>query len=367
MKRQFKRILKFSGIFLLISAAALALIILWSETDKTLIEKYVENENLPTVKSDWQGTPIDQKGRFVNAEFPYLPSMADLLKWQLSGNPQKEEKQNDDWRLEVEDPTEFFSGGQNGMLWLGHAGFLIRLNGKVIIIDPIFGKPPFVKTYANIPSPIDKIERVDYVLLSHDHRDHADEDTIRQLAEKFPGAAFLAGLGMRDILKDWTKDANEIQTAGWFQQFDTQPGKLKIVFVPVRHWSRRGIFDTNQRLWGGFIIQGAGKTIFFGGDSGYGSHYRQAAELFPEIDYFIAGIGAYKPRWFMKPNHNSPADAIQAFADTGAKYLVPMHYGTFDLSDEPPGEPLRLLREEAAKTGVSERIKNLQIYESLKF
>lgn len=368
MKKRFLRIIKIAGgligIFLLILTAA----ILWSENDKAVIEKYTRNENLPTIKNDWQGTPVDQEGRFINAEFPFNSSMLDLLKWQLSGNPQKEEKQNDAWRPQVKDPSEFLNSESNGILWLGHAGFFIRLNGVSIIIDPIFGKPPFVKTYVEIPSPLDKIRKVDYVLLSHDHRDHTDENTLHQIAGKFPQAKFLVGLKMEGLIKDWVTETNEIQTAGWFQQFTTT-GKddLKIVFVPVRHWSRRGLFDTNERLWGGFIIQSANKTIFFGGDSGYGSHYKQTAELFPEIDYFICGIGAFKPRWFMKSNHNSPDDALQAFADTKAKYLIPMHYGTFDLSDEPPGEPLRLLKEEAENSGVSDKVKDLQIFESIEF
>ena len=332
-----------------------------------MIVKYARNENLPTVKAGWQGTPIDEKGRFVNAEFPFLPKMTDLLKWQSSGNPQKAEKASDKERLQILDPSEFLQSGRDGILWLGHAGFFIKINGKSILIDSIFGKPPLVKTFVEIPSPIGKLKAVDYVLLSHDHRDHADENTIRQIAEKFPNAKFLAGLEMQDILNEWKTASNEVQTAGWFQQFDTKTDDLKIVFVPVRHWCRRGLFDTNQRLWGGFVIQGAGKTIFFGGDSGFGSHYADVAEIFPEIDYFIVGIGAYKPRWFMQPNHNSPDDALQAFEDSKAKYLIPMHYGTFDLSDEPPGEPLRLLTEAAQTANVSDKLKILQINESLSF
>lgn len=363
----FLRIIKIAGMILIIVLLILAAIILWSENEKAVIEKYVRNDNLPTVKADWQGTPVDQKGRFVNAEHPFLPSTLDLLKWQLSGNPQKEEKQNDNWRPEIKDPAEFLNSGKDGILWLGHAGFFIRLNGVNIIIDPIFGKPPFVNTYVEVPSSLDKIQKLDYILISHDHRDHTDENTIRQLAEKFPQTKFLVGLKMQNLIKDWITETNEIQAAGWFQQFSTPEDDLKIVFVPVRHWSRRGLFDTNARLWGGFIIQRAGKTIFFGSDSGYGSHYSQVAEIFPDIDYFIVGIGAYKPRWFMKANHNSPADAVQAFLDTKAKYLVPMHYGTFDLSDEPPSEPLRLLKEDAEKNGVSDRIRALQIFEDLSF
>ena len=363
MKKWFKAIL---GIFALI-ILVIAVFILLEETDKAVVEKHVRNENLPTIKQDWQGTPVDQDGRFVNVKHPFLPSMLEVLKWQLGSNPQSEEKKNDNQRLEILDPREFLQSEKEGILWLGHAGFFIRLNGKSILLDPVFGKPSFITPYLDVPSPIDKIRRVDYVLISHDHRDHADAESIKQIARKFPNAKFYAGLKMDELLGDWVTGTNEVQTAGWYQQFALPDDSLKIYFLPVRHWCRRGLFDTNERLWGGYVIQGAGKTIYFSGDSGFGSHYSEAGELFPEIDYFLIGIGAYKPRWFMEPNHNSPEEAFQAFAEAKAKYLVPMHFGRFNLSDEPPSEPLRLLKEKAAAANVSDKIKALNIYESIIF
>ncbi|MDQ3181910.1 MAG: MBL fold metallo-hydrolase [Acidobacteriota bacterium] len=361
-----KWLIRIIGGLLLVFVVLVSATFLFDEIDKATIEKHVKNENLKTVKADWQGVPVDEKGRFVNHEFPFLPKTIDLLKWQLGEKPLKEAKQKDTARLEVKDPSEFLNGEQDGILWLGHASIFIRLNNKIILIDPVFGTPSFVKRFVEVPNPIEKIRRVEYALVSHDHRDHCDEATLREIAQKFPNAKFLVGLGMEDILNEWKTASNEMQTAGWFQQFQTT-GDLKITFVPVRHWCRRGLFDTNKRLWDGFIIQGAGKTIYFGGDSGYGSHYRETAEVFGEIDYFLIGIGAYEPRWFMKANHNNPADAFQAFVDAKAKILVPMHYGTFDLSDEPPNEPLRLLKEKAKEMNLSDKIKPLSIGESLIF
>jgi L-ascorbate metabolism protein UlaG (beta-lactamase superfamily) len=334
--------------------------------DEAVVIKYVQNENLKTLRAGWQGVPVDRKGRFVNHEHPFLPSTVDLLKWQLGEKPLKEAKKNDTARLEVKDPTEFLNSERDGILWLGHASVFIRLNGKTILVDPVFGTPSFVSRFTEVPNPLEKIKQVDYVLVSHDHRDHCDETTLREIAKKFPNAKFLAGLGMEDLFNAWKTPSNEVETAGWFQEFRTSES-VKIAYVPVRHWCRRGLTDTNMRLWGGFVISGAGKKIYFGGDSGFGSHYRETAEVFGEIDYFIIGIGAYEPRWFMKANHNNPADAFQAFLDARGKTLVPMHYGTFDLSDEPPSEPLRLLKEEAQKQNLSERVKPLAINEGFYF
>ncbi|HEY0429917.1 MAG TPA: MBL fold metallo-hydrolase [Pyrinomonadaceae bacterium] len=343
----------------------LIIVIVIDENDKTVIKSYAKNENLTTIKAGWEGTPVDEKGRFVNYEHPFLPKILDILKWQLSAKPQKEEKQNDTERLAVLDPAAFLNSDKDGILWLGHASFFIRLAGKSLLLDPVFGKPSFVKTFVDVPSPIDKIKRVDYVLLSHDHRDHCDEDSIKQIAAKFPEARFYGGLRMDELLKDWIP--NQTQSAGWFQQFTLPDDALKIFFLPVRHWCRRGLFDTNERLWGGYVIQGAGRTIYFSGDSGYGSHFGEIKEFFPNIDYFLIGIGAYKPRWFMEPNHNSPEEALKAAVDANAKTIIPMHFGRFDLSDEPPGEPLRILREKAREMNISDRIKALNINESLTF
>ena len=367
MKKILSKIAKIAAVLLLILAAILAARIFLDWRDEAVIAKYTKNENLPTVKSDWKGTPVDEKGRFVNAEFPFLSRTVDLLKWQFGVNPQKSEKQADATRPEIADPAEFLQSNRDGILWLGHATILIRLNNVNILLDPIFDKPPFVKTFSEPPSALDKIPRVDFILISHDHRDHCDENSIKQAAARFPNAKILGGLGMEDLFDEWKTPTNAVETAGWYQQFSTADKGVKITFLPVRHWARRGLFDMNKRLWGAYVVEGAGKTVYFGGDSGYGSHYKELAEVFPDIDYFVVGIGAYSPRWFMKPNHNSPEDAFQAFADSGAKTLIPMHYGTFDLSDEPPGEPLRLLKEAAKKAGASEKIKVLPIGGSLSF
>ncbi|HSK74302.1 MAG TPA: MBL fold metallo-hydrolase, partial [Pyrinomonadaceae bacterium] len=214
-----KKILTVIFSILALIIVVIAIFILREETDKAVVEKYVRNETLPTVKADWQGTPVDQKGRFVNVEHPFLPSLIDLLKWRLSGNPQKEEKENDRQRLEVLDPTQFLQSEAGGILWLGHAAFYIRLNGVGLLLDPVFGKPSFINPYIDLPSPLDKISRVDYVLISHDHRDHLDEESIRQIAQKFPNAEFLVGLRTDELLKDWITDSNRVQTAGWYQQF----------------------------------------------------------------------------------------------------------------------------------------------------
>jgi L-ascorbate metabolism protein UlaG (beta-lactamase superfamily) len=362
-----KKTIKIIGAGFVLIAIIIGILFLIETNDRAVIVKYASNENLKTIKADWRGTPVDEKGRFVNHEFPFLPKFTKMLRWSLSRNPQKQEKLADTERLAVLDPAEFLASERDGILWLGHASFFVRLAGKIILLDPVFGAPRFLNPMVNVPSPVEKIKRVDYVLLSHDHRDHTDEDSIRAISQKFPTARFLGGLRMEELLRDWITPQNETQTAGWFQQYDLPDESLKITFLPVRHWCKRSLFDTNHILWGGYVIEGAGKTIYFSGDSGFGSHYRETAEVFPQIDYFLIGIGAYKPRWMMRENHNTPEEAVRAFTDAKAKTLVPMHYGRFDMTDEPPGEPLRLLKAEAQRLNLTDKLKPLVLNESFYF
>lgn len=356
--------LKWTGIVVGGLASLLTAFVIWSDRDRSEIAKHVFGDRARLVKPDFEGTPVDQKGRFVNLEFPYLPKNIDLLKWIVKPNEFADEKKNDHARIEIADPSEFLQSGRDGILWLGHASFYVRLAGRSILIDPVFGKPPFISEYVSVASPLDELPPVDVVLISHDHRDHMDEKTIKAIAAKFPDAVFLAGLGSDELLGEWIGSQKRAVMAGWFEQF-AGDGGVRFYFMPVRHWSRRGLFDMNRRLWGGFVIQHADTTIYFGGDSGYGNHYRELAEVFPKIDYFLIGIGAFEPRWIMEPNHNSPSDAVKAFTDSSAATVVPMHYGRFDLSDEPPSMPLKKFLEDAKNAGITDKVRVLPIYGSV--
>jgi L-ascorbate metabolism protein UlaG (beta-lactamase superfamily) len=354
---------------LVIVIAAIAAIptagLLLDAVDHQTPADHIKNERLETIKRDWPGNTLDQKGRFMDERNPFVPNGLDLLKWRFGDRPLLEEKHADAWRVDVKDPAEFLSSNTDGMLWLGHASFFIRLGDIGILTDPVFGEPAFLKRWQAVPSPLEKLTDVDYVLISHDHRDHMDEATLCAIAGRFPEAVFLAGLRSEDVLREWVTPTNEIETAGWFQRFDLDTQGLKIYFHPARHWSRRWLLDTNWRLWGSYVIEAGETVIYFGGDSGYADHYLQAAEHFPDIDYFLISIGGYEPRWFMEPNHVTPGEAVAAFRDARAKYLIPMHYGTFDLSDEPPSQPLQLLRREAEAAGLGDRIRPLAINESI--
>ncbi|MFQ5447746.1 MAG: MBL fold metallo-hydrolase [Saprospiraceae bacterium] len=324
----------------------------------------LSNPELPIICDEWQGNPISPDGRFYHPEYPFALTWADILKWKSKPNPYRAQKKRDTWQAPVVKDDSFLRHGRNVMVWLGHASFFFRLNGVSILIDPVFGKlSPFMPRHSGLPVAPEKFRNLDLILVTHDHRDHCDAKSLRLLAQNNPKAHIVTGLNMPPLLRRWT-NGHRITDMGWFQQFEVADADLKITYLPTRHWCRRWLTDTNRRLWGAFVLQTKDLTIYFGGDSGYGSHFRQTAELFPKIDYAILGIGAFAPEWFMHTNHMSPHDAMQAFRDLRAGKLVSMHYGTFDLSDEPLGEPLRLMREIAGRENATSEMEFLKIGEN---
>lgn len=300
---------------------------------------------IPNYLPGQKGASINAAGQFYHPDFPFELHWRDVLKWKSSPNPYAEQKKKDTWRPEVVKDDSFLFSSDDLMIWLGHASFFFRLNGVNIIVDPVFGKiSPFTPRYSELPVSPDKITKLDLILVTHDHRDHCDKSSLKLLLRNNPNTTVITGLGMKKLIEPWGQGQNIVEM-DWHQKADYQQFGVKITYLLTRHWCRRWLSDTNIRLWGAFILESPNTTIYFGGDSGYGSHFAQAKMLFPKIDYAFLGIGAFAPIWFMKSNHMSPADAWQAFHDLGAAKFVPMHYGTFDLSDEPIGEPERLLRE----------------------
>ncbi len=128
-------------------------------------------------------------------------------------------------------------------------------------------------------------------------------------------------------------------------------------FLPAQHWSKRSLNDGGLRLWGAFMLQTDDLSVYYGGDTGYSSHFTEIEELFGAPDYALLGIGAYKPRWFMQANHISPYDSLTAASQMKARITIPMHcYGTFDLSDEPLSDPPAVFAEEAGKRNIQVKI-----------
>jgi L-ascorbate metabolism protein UlaG (beta-lactamase superfamily) len=308
---------------------------------------YVKNPDLPFLIENWQGNPI-LKGEFQYVEAPFRPDLKDLWRWQTSRNPQRAEKKADTWRLPVLTDTSFLQGNDDILVWLGHASYFIRMNGVCIITDPVWYNIAILPRLAKMPFSVSDFPKIDYILLSHDHRDHCDKKTL-QLIFKQHQPEILTAMEMSSVIKSWLPRNTKIQEAAWYQIYNIADKTLKISFLPSRHWCRRGLLDFNRRLWGSFMLEANGKTIYFGSDSSKSAHFEQVGKLFPTIDYAMLGIGAYSPDYMMRDVHTTPEEAYEAFQQLGAKTMLPMHYGTYDLSDEPISEPIRRLEACAKK------------------
>ena len=276
----------------------------------------------------------------MNGENPWRLDIGKAFRYIMHRNPQKEIKKQDPWRIPVLKDDQWLTDPADKIVWLGHASFFIQLSGIRILIDPVYGKLPGGKRLSAMPVAPDKLLNIHYILVSHAHYDHCDKSSIKLLTENNPEAQILTGLKLDGLISKWTD--NKIQTAGWYQQYQLEYD-LRITFLPSIHWANRSLFDVNTTLWGGYMIEKDGKRIYYGGDSAHGSHFNVVGELFKNIDVALIGAGAYAPAWFMAPMHQNPCDAVKAFHATRAKTFIPFHYGTFDLSDEPIGEPERIL------------------------
>ncbi|MEM9545920.1 MAG: MBL fold metallo-hydrolase [Bacteroidota bacterium] len=299
--------------------------------------KKTHNKDLRFIKSDWSGNSLDGKNRYKNLDGHSARRFSDVFKWQTSKNKYASAKKGQKSNAIVQRDGHFLKATQDHFTWLGHATFYFQISGVKIITDPVLFNVWPLKRYSELPCAQEALVDIDVILLSHNHRDHADKKSMRFITRQNPKAVIYTGLGIGDLLKSWGVK-NKVVEAGWYQEYPVIGEKLKIQYLPAKHWNRRLLYDLNQMLWGSFMLNSNGQSIYFGADSGLGIHFEEIGNMF-DIDLAILGIGAYEPIWFMHKSHTSPKDALQAKEELNANFMIPMHYGTFDLSDEPIFNP----------------------------
>ena len=286
---------------------------------------------------------------------------------------------------------------QTQVTWLGHAACLVQWQGWTVLCDPIFSHRCAPVQFAGParvrPSPVqvEDLPAVDAIVISHNHYDHLDELTVTKLAGQQPDATFFVPLGMRSWFEsilpkgqvnvcemDWGEEVEvpPSLSASRRQQVDsdstdgatkdsTENGEdnakdrppLTIVCVPCQHWCKRTLTDTNKCLWSSWIAKTPGMTYYFGGDTGYcGDMFRRVGNLYP-VDFAAIPIGAYgqpAERWFHKPNHQNPEEAVQCHKDLHSRQSLGVHWGTFLLTGEHIMEPPKKLAEAAAEAGLAD-------------
>jgi N-acyl-phosphatidylethanolamine-hydrolysing phospholipase D len=259
--------------------------------------------------------------------------------------------------------------GDLAVTWMGHSSVLIEFGGFRVLTDPVWGTyasplpTSSLRRWVAPPLPLEQLPPLDVILVSHNHYDHLDAPTIRQLARLHPEASWLTPLGVGTLLR--RLGARGIRELDWWQE--TEVGPARVAATPAQHFSARGIHDRNRTLWAGFTVRVGERAIYFAGDTGYFPEFGPIGQRFGPFDAVMLPIGAYEPRWFMRPVHMNPEEAVLAYRDlddsaarglaargTTAEpmILLPIHWGTFKLTDEPMDEPPRRLAAAWAAAGL---------------
>ena len=300
-------------------------------------------------KLSLENEPNYQNGKFINPEKIEMDySFSNILKMLgevLKSNPERQPKKN----IEVQKLEPEVISEKNRSLeritWFGHSTFLLEIEGKKLLIDPIFSDyaaphPLFGKKRYNkeMPISIENLPPIDAVFISHDHYDHLDYPTIKKLKSKVTN--FYVPLGVGNHLISWGIEKQKIQEMNWWDS--SKLGDLKIDFVPSRHSSGRAIMDQSATLWGGWVFRGNSKKIYYSGDGGYGKHFNEIGKKFGEFDLGIIECGQYNKLW--ADVHMMPEETAKAAKDINAKILLPVHWGALTLASHSWTDPIERLK-----------------------
>jgi L-ascorbate metabolism protein UlaG (beta-lactamase superfamily) len=251
-------------------------------------------------------------------------------------------------------PADFAdSAGTVKFIWLGHSTFLLSINNKIVLVDPIFSAAAspvsfLVKRFQPPVINIDELPELDYVLISHDHYDHLDMETIIKL--KDDDVTFVAPLGVGSHMRKWGVDNDKLIELDWWDEIDFDG--VTFICTPAQHFSgRMALFSTMQTLWASWIVKGGGKSVYYSGDSGYDVHYKDIGERYGAFDIVFMDSGQYNERWAAV--HNMPDEVIQGFIDLEGRHLVPVHWGMFTLSLHNWYDPPSEITKRAEKQGIS--------------
>jgi N-acyl-phosphatidylethanolamine-hydrolysing phospholipase D len=233
--------------------------------------------------------------------------------------------------------------------WVGHATLLVQMDHVSFLTDPTWSPTASPVSFAGprrfVPPglALEDLPRIDFVVVSHNHYDHLDLSSLVALAERDPETRFFVPVGNGELLREG--GIEKVEELDWGETREHEG--VVVHCLPAQHWSQRGVGDRRRALWSSWAVTGPERRFYFAGDTGYFCGFRRIAEALGRFDLAAVPIGAYRPVRMMQASHLNPEEAVQAALDLQARRAVAMHYGTFDLSDEPLDEPPRRFREAA--------------------
>lgn len=327
---------------------------------------------LPSAGADSSANPSHHRnGSFQNNHLDFTPKgLGELLSWRWAalrdGLPRPPKVATP---VMAPDLDFLHANGRAGQAmvpsatWIGHATNLVQLGGLNLLTDPIFSQRASPLGFvgpkrAQAPGlSLEQLPRVDLVVISHNHYDHCDQDSLEALNRQRGGPPlFIVPLGLKAWLAGIGVD-NAVEL-DWWQSH--RIGDTEVVLTPVQHWSGRGLHDRLSTLWGGFAVFAPNFHLFHAGDTGYSADFAEIRRRFAGrqgeqgFDLALLPVGAYEPRWFMASQHVNPQESVRIHRDLGAKRSLGMHWGTFELTDEPLDEPPQALAAARAAQGVPE-------------
>lgn len=306
---------------------------------------------LPNKKQKGEYSKLEnfQDRKFTNQhaspmEVNYLKIFNELTRKAPNRNPQKS--------IDVK-PIDYLAivnhnSKSTKLTWFGHSTFLLEIDGKRILIDPMFGDSPSpislfgTKRYSKeVPIEIEQLPFIDAVILSHDHYDHLDYGSIKKLKNKV--GRFYTPLGVGNHLVSWGVAQEKITELNWWESSDFNG--IILVCTPARHFSGRGLFDGASTLWCSWVIRGNDDKIFFSGDSGYDTHFKEIGDKYGSFDISLVECGQYNEDW--KLLHMMPEETVQASINLKSKLAMPIHWGAFTLAFHDWTDPIERMTKKA--------------------
>jgi L-ascorbate metabolism protein UlaG (beta-lactamase superfamily) len=280
---------------------------------------------------------------FFNEEPFEEQQPSELARWQLDRH---RGKWPDSAAIAAPAPPARVGGGVLRVTMVNHATVLLQMDSLNILTDPVWSEKVGLEGHFGVRRhrppgiPFDSLPHIDIVLISHDHYDHMDLPSLRRLQERYH-PRIITGLGNPGYLA--TQGIQGAEQLDWWQSASLARG-VRLTAVPARHWSGRTLSDRYERLWEGFVIEGARDTVYFAGDTGWGRMYRELHARWSRFTLALLPVAPFRPRWYMARKHLGPEDAVRVAMETRSAMVIPIHWGTFELGDDGESEAVDTLR-----------------------